>query len=135
MDLKSSMKIAAAGMEVQTRRIKVIAQNIANADSVGSTEGAEPYRRKTISFKNVFDKEVGGNVVQVDKIGVDSKPFRKVYNPGHPAADIEGYILKPNVNTMIESVDMKEAQRSYEANLATIEVTKTMINRTLDLLR
>ncbi len=135
MDLKSSMKIAASGMNVQSQRIKVIAENIANADSVGSNPGSEPYRRKTISFSNMFDKQVGGNIVTVDKIGVDSKPFVKLYNPGHPAADSGGYVLKPNVNTMIEAVDMKEAQRAYEANLATIEVTKTMINRTLDLLR
>jgi flagellar basal-body rod protein FlgC len=135
MDLKSSMKIAASGMEVQSHRIKVIAENIANKDSIASTPGGEPYRRKTISFKNVMDNEIGAHIIKVDKVGLDSSPFKKIYNPGHPAADDYGYIMKPNVNSMIESVDLKEAQRSYEANLATIEVTKSMLNRTLDLLR
>ncbi len=135
MDLKATLKIAGSGLDVQGKRVKVIAENIANADSMASTPGGEPYRRKTISFKNVFDEKVGANLVKVDKVGEDSKPFNKVYEPGHPAADEYGYVLKPNVNTMIESVDLKEAQRSYEANLATIEITKTMINRTLDLLR
>ncbi len=134
-DLKSSINIAASGMKVQTQRIKVVAENIANADSVASTPGGEPYRRKTISFKNILDKELGVNLVKVDKVGVDSSPFKKAYIPGHPAADADGYVLKPNVNSMIESLDLKEAQRSYEANLATIEITKTMLSQTLELLR
>jgi len=134
-DLKSSMNIAASGMRVQAQRIKIVAENIANADSVASTPGGEPYRRKTISFKNVLDQEIGADLVKVDKVGRDNSPFTKIYNPGHPAADADGYVLKPNVNTMIESLDLKEAQRSYEANLATIEITKTMLSYTLELLR
>lgn len=134
-DLKASMYIAGSGMRAQNERLKVIAENIANAESTGMTPGAAPYQRKTIHFKNVLDKEIGANVVKVDKIGVDNSEFIKEYKPGHPAADEQGYILKPNVNTMIEAADMREAERTYEANLSVIETTKGMITRTLDLLR
>ena len=133
-DLQKSISIAASGMRVQSERLKVIAENIANADSVG-INGNDPYRRKTISFKNVFDASVGANIVVVDKIGTDSKPFPLKYNPGHPAANSEGYVTTPNVNTMIEGVDRKEAQRSFEANLATIDTSRAMISKTLELLK
>lgn len=134
-DLKASMYIAGSGMRAQSERLKVIAENIANAESTGTTPGAAPYQRKTIHFKNVLDKEIGANVVKVDKIGVDNSEFIKEYKPGHPAADEQGYILRSNVNTMIEAADMREAERTYEANLSVIETTKGMITRTLDLLR
>ncbi len=134
-DLKSTMYIAGAGMRVQGERLKVVAENIANADSVAATADDNPYRRKTIHFKNILDKELGVNLVKVDKIGVDSSEFGKKYDPGHPAADSGGYVSTTNVQTMVESMDMKQAQRSYEANLAVIEMTKGMVTRTLDLLR
>lgn len=135
-DLTSSITIAEHGMRAQSARLKVVAENLANADSTAQTPGGEPYRRKTITFKNMLDQELGVNVVKVNDVGTDQvTPFQKEYNPGHPAADEEGYVLMPNVNTTLEMMDLKEAQRSYEANLSTIDITKTMINRTLDLLR
>lgn len=134
-DLTSAIKIAGSGMAAQSQRLRVIAENIANSESLPSTPGGEPYRRKTISFKNELDKQIGAEVVKVDRIGEDQTPFPKIYSPGHIAADEEGYVLSPNVNSIIESADLKEAQRAYEANVNTIEITKTMLARTLELLR
>ena len=135
MDVKDSLFIAAAGMKVQGDRLRIISQNIANADSTGDTPGSTPYRRKTISFKNVLDRELGVEKVVVDKYSTDKTAFNKKYDPGHPAADEEGYVLLPNVNPLIEAVDMREAQRGYEANLNVVEVSKSMLNQTLGLLR
>jgi len=134
-DLEASIAIAASGMKAQSERLKVIAENVANSASIPNSPGEAPYQRKTISFENIYDKEIGANIVKVKKVGRDTSEFPKEFNPGHPAADASGYIQKPNVNTMIEMADQKEAQRSYEANLATIEISKTMLDRTLDLLR
>ncbi|HVJ35572.1 MAG TPA: flagellar basal body rod protein FlgC [Terriglobia bacterium] len=135
MDLNDSLFIAAAGMRAQGERLRVISENLANADSVGERQGADPYRRKTISFKNALDKELGVPTVQVAKIGQDQSDFRKKYDPGNPAADQNGYVSLPNVNTLIELTDMREAERSYEANLKTIEAARTMLQRTVDILR
>ncbi len=133
-DLQKSISIAASGMRAQSERLKVIAENVANAESVG-INGGDPYRRKTISFSNVFDAAVGANVVKVDNIGQDKTPFMLKYDPGHPASNSEGYVKMPNVNTMVEMVDQKEARRSYEANLATIDTSRAMISKTLELLK
>lgn len=134
--LDDAMSQSVAGMKVQGARIKVIAQNIANADSTGDTPGALPYVRKTINFKNKFDKNTGIEVVTVDKIGKDNKSeFSARFDPSHPAANSEGYVLLPNVAKSIEMVDMKEAQRSYEANLGAVKTTKKMMMSTLELLR
>lgn len=135
MDLADSLVIAAAGMKVQSDRLRVVAQNIANADSTGATPGADPYRRKTITFRNVLDRELGLEKVEVDRYGVDSSDFRLKYEPGHPAANAEGYVAYPNVQTMVEMIDLREAQRSYEANLNVVEVSKTMLQQTVALLR
>ncbi|HVI87221.1 MAG TPA: flagellar basal body rod protein FlgC [Dongiaceae bacterium] len=135
MDLNDSLFIAAAGMRAQGERLRVISENLANADSVGERQGADPYRRKTVSFKNTLDKELGIPTVQVAKVGVDQSDFRKKYDPGNPAADKSGYVSLPNVNTLIELTDMREAERSYEANLKTIEAARTMLQRTVDILR
>jgi len=134
-DLKTSISISAAGLRVQSQRMKVIAENIANADSLASTPGGSPYQRKTIHFKNEFDKALGANTIRVARYGVDDSAFPIKHDPGHPAANEAGYVQHPNVNTMIEGLDMREAQRTYEANLSAIEVTKSMVSRTLDLLR
>lgn len=134
-DLNDAITIASHGMRAQSMRLKVTAENIANADSVSTVPGGKPYQRKTVTFKNVLDRELGVNVVKVDKVGNDSSPFLQEYEPGHPAADKDGYVLKPNVNTMFEAMDMREAQRSYEANLNAIDISKSMISRTLDLMR
>ncbi len=135
-DILNAMTISANGMRAQGARIRVISENIANAGTTGLTAGSDPYARQTISFKNELDRELGIRLVEVDKIGVDRKSdFKLKYNPDHPAANEGGYVKMPNVNTMIEMMDVKEAQRSYEANLGMIEQTRAMISRTIDLLR
>mgnify|MGYP002637678283 FL=1 len=135
MDLMKSIKISAAGMKVQGVRLKVIAENLANADSMSTVKGGDPYRRKIVNFENVLDKTIQAELVRVGSIGVDKGEFRKEFAPGHPAADKTGYIKLPNVNALVEMMDMREAQRSYEANLRIIDVSKRMISRTVDLLR
>lgn len=127
--------IAGSGMHAQSDRLRVIAQNLANVDSTGLTPGAKPYQRKTITFRNVLDKEMGIEKVTTASYGVDSSPFKRKYEPGHPAADAQGYVLYPNVESAVELVDMHEAQRGYEANVNVIDVTRSMIAQTLDLLK
>jgi flagellar basal-body rod protein FlgC len=135
MDLIKSIKISTAGMRVQGTRLRVISENIANADSLPSGPGDEPYRRKQVSFKNTLDRALDAKRVQIDKIEVDKKEFDKKYDPQHPAADENGYVAVPNVNSLVEMMDMREAQRSYEANLSIIQVSKSMLTRTIDMLR
>lgn len=135
VDLVNSLNIAASGMHAQSERLRVVAENIANADSLANKPGESPYRRKIITFKNALDKEIKADVVEVDKIGYDKTDFNKRYEPGHPAADADGYVLTPNVNPIIEMVDMREARRGYEANLNVVEMTKGMLNQTINLLR
>lgn len=135
MDLMESLMISAAGMRAQGQRLRVVAENLANADSVSEVPGGDPYRRKTISFKNQLDRELGMETVQVSKVGADPSDFRMKYDPGNPAADTKGYVKLPNVNSLIEMSDMREAQRSYEANLRAIEVARSMLQRTIDLIR
>lgn len=135
MDLMESLMISAAGMRAQGQRLRVVAENLANADSVSEVAGGDPYRRKTISFKNQLDRELGMKTVQVSKVGEDPGDFRMKYDPGNPAADAKGYVKLPNVNSLIEMSDMREAQRSYEANLKAIEVARSMLQRTIDLIR
>jgi flagellar basal-body rod protein FlgC len=135
MDLRDSLIAATAGMKVQGARIKVIAENMANADSTAETPNDLPYRRKVISFENALDRELGVQTVRVHKIDKDRSDFQRRYDPTHPSANAEGYVLMPNVNTLVESNDMREAQRSYEANLSVIEASKTLLMRTIDILR
>ncbi|MBE7731658.1 flagellar basal body rod protein FlgC [Devosia faecipullorum] len=135
MDFNSSLRIAATGLQAQTARMRVIAENIANADSAGKAPGDEPYRRRIPTFQTVLDHEIGGRVVEVGRLAYDMSDFSSRYEPGHPAADAAGFVQYPNVNTLIETVDMREAQRSYEANLNVVTVTRQMLGRTLDILR
>jgi flagellar basal-body rod protein FlgC len=135
MDFSSSLKIAATGMHAQTARMRVIAENIANADSAATEPGAEPYRRRVPTFSAVLDQDVGGRIVEVGRLAYDMSDFTSRYEPGHPAADEAGYVQYPNVNTLIETMDMREAQRTYEANLNVVTVTRQMLGRTLDILR
>ena len=135
MDLMKSIKIAAAGMRVQGVRLRVISENIANADSMSVVPGGDPYRRKMVMFQNVLDRSLGTELVKVSNIAVDASEFRKNYNPGHPAADKSGYVRLPNVNALVEMMDMREAQRSYQANLRIVDVSKKLMARTIDLLR
>lgn len=135
MDLKSAMFVAASGMKAQGSRLKVISENLANADSTAQTPGGEPYRRKVLTFRNVLDRALGVDTVRVNRISPDTSDFDLRYDPAHPAANAEGYVMTPNVNSLIELTDMREAQRSYEANLTMIETSKGMIQRTIEILR
>lgn len=135
-DIFSAMQISASGMRAQGARIRVITENVANSDTTGLKPGEDPYRRQTISFKNELDKEAGVRLVQVDDIGKDrNTQFSLKYQPDHPAANAEGYVKMPNVNALIELADMREAQRSYEANLGMIEQARSLLSRTIDMLR
>jgi flagellar basal-body rod protein FlgC len=135
MDLQTSQEIAYAGMSAQTTRLRVIAENLANSESTAQTPGGQPYQRQVVTFKSVFDKSLGATSVKVGEIRPGGGKFERSYDPGNPGADAEGYVLKPNVNPMMELMDMHEAQRSYQANLDTISAVNTMVNRTIDLLR
>lgn len=135
-ELFTAMKVSAMGMRAQGTRVRVVTENVANADTTGTTPGADPYRRQTITFKNTLDKAQGAHLVKVDKIGEDTEtPFVLKFMPDHPAANEEGYVKTPNVNALVEIMDVREAQRSYEANLGMIEQVRSMILRTIDLLR
>lgn len=135
MALSDTLLISAAGMKAQSERLRVVSENLANADSTAATAGGDPYRRKVVTFRNVLDKELGLQTVQVDRVTSDPGDFMLRYQPWHPAANSDGYVKYPNVSAIIEMVDMKEAQRAYEANLNAIEISKTMLMRTIDLLR
>ncbi len=134
-DLNHSMQISAAGLKVQGERLRVISENIANAGSTALNPGEEPYRRKLVTFGNVLDRELGTSLVEVRKVGRDPTEFGLRYQPGHPAADESGYVEISNVSTLVEMTDMREAQRSYEANLKVLQAARGMLQRTIDLLR
>lgn len=134
-DLMKSMHISASGMRAQSDRLKVVSQNIANAESIGTQEGEDPYRRKILTFKNVMDRNMEIEKVQVGKRGYDDSPFQMRYEPNHPMADEKGYVKYPNVNPLVEMMDMREARRGYEANLNVIEVSKGMLMQTINMLR
>jgi len=134
-DFLSSLKIAATGLHAQSARMRVIAENLANADSAGRTPEEDPYRRKIPTFHAVMDRELGATKVQIGRISLDRSDFESRYEPGHPAADETGYVRYPNVSSLIETMDMRQAQRSYEANLNVVTVTRQMLGSTLDILR
>lgn len=135
MELKNAMQISASGMRAQGERLKIISENLANSDSLGKTPGADPYRRKVVSFKSELDRAMGANLVKAQKPQQDRSDFELKYDPGHPSANADGYVKMPNVKSVIEMADMREAQRTYEANLNVIDSAKAMLNRTVDLLR
>lgn len=130
-----TLEIAAAGLAAQRARMRVISENIANAQSVSSEPGGDPYRRQVPVFDAELDKYTGLNLVQMNEVHEDQSDFQLRYEPGHPAADLEGYVKYPNVQTLVEMMDMREAMRTYEANLNMIDNTRRMMERTLDLLR
>jgi flagellar basal-body rod protein FlgC len=134
-DLMRAMKLSAAGMKAQGTRLRVISENLANADSLPTEPGENPYRRKIITFRNAMDRSVGQTLVKVDKVRPDLSEYQRRFEPGHPAADAQGYVRAPNVNSLIEVMDMKEAQRSYEANLGAIRTSRQMLQTTIDILR
>jgi flagellar basal-body rod protein FlgC len=136
MDFLKSMSIATSGLRAQAGRMRVISENIANADSTASTAGGDPYRRKVPTFVSALDRSLDAQVVSLGRIKTDTaSSFRIKHEPGNPAADANGNVKYPNVNSLVEMTDMREAQRSYEANLNIISATRRMIQRTLDILK
>ncbi|HET7336087.1 MAG TPA: flagellar basal body rod protein FlgC [Rhizomicrobium sp.] len=135
MDLATSMVIAASGMRAQSGRMRTIAENIANANSTATTPDGDPYRRKVATVTSEFDRQLNASIVKSGKPVEDMSEFRTQYDPGNPAADKQGYVKLPNVNPLIEIMDMREAQRSYQADLTVMDATKGMLSRTVDLLR
>ncbi len=134
MELDKSFAVAFAGMSAQSERLKVIAENLANADSTAQSPDADPYKRQVVNFEDVLDKQLGVDTVKVSGITTIQTGFGRRYEPGHPAADASGYVKTPNVNSITELMDMREAQRSYEANLNVIDAAKSMLSRALDVL-
>ena len=135
MDINKALTVSSRGMSVQTARLRTIAENLANQDTTGSVAGGEPYRRKVISFENRLDRALGTETVRVKSVATDKSDLPQRFDPSHPAADAKGYVKTPNVNSFIEVMDMREAQRSYSANLNVMEATRSMLTRTLELLK
>ncbi len=133
--LSATFQIAAAGMKAQGTRLRVISENVANAESLPARPSELPYRRKVVLFEEALDRAAGFARVQVKDIRPDPSAFERRYEPGHPAADPDGYVLAPNVNSLVESMDMLEAQRSYRANLGMVKTARDMANATIDVLR
>jgi flagellar basal-body rod protein FlgC len=134
VDLSDALSIAASGMKAQGSRLRVISENLANASSTSQTPGGEPYRRKVLSFANVLDRTLNAQLVKVRSIGPDRSDFELKYDPAHPAANADGYVMLPNVNPIIEMADLREAQRSYDANLSVIETSIGMLKSTIQVL-
>ena len=134
MDLGTSMLVAASGMRAQSSRMRTIAENIANANSTSPVPGGEPYRRKVATITSGFDEQLNATTVQAGKPMPDMSAFRTQFDPGNPVADAKGYVKLPNVNSLVEIMDMREAQASYEANVNVLDASKTMMSRTIDLL-
>jgi flagellar basal-body rod protein FlgC len=135
VDFLKTMAIAASGLRAQAGRMRIISENIANADSTSSGPRSDPYRRKVPSFRTEIDRALNVQLVELGKTRPDSSDFRLKYEPGHPAADKNGNVKYPNVNPLLEMTDMREAQRSYEANINVISATRRMIQRTIDILK
>jgi len=133
--LQSALHIAASGLQAQSMRLRVVSENIANAQSTGATPGAAPYARQTVSFESEMDRTLGANLVEVKSIGVDSTPFKLERDPGNPAADENGMVKMPNVDVLVELADMREANRSYEANLQVAKQSADMLNTAVSLMK
>jgi flagellar basal-body rod protein FlgC len=133
--LEATLQIGASGIQAQSKRMRVVTENLANAQTTGKTPGSNPYTRKTISFEDEVDDTTGANVVKVSGIDRSRAPYRTEYHPGHPAADEKGYVKLPNVDMLVELADMREASRSYAANLQVVKQARELINMTIDLLR
>ncbi len=135
MDLTEAIAIASSGMQAQSARLTVVAQNLANQETTGATPGADPYRRKTISFADVLDPTTGVDLVHVKQVGEDESAFPLRYDPTNPAANAAGYVKVPNVNTFIEMTDMRDAEQSYSANLQVLSVSRSMLTRVIGMLK
>jgi flagellar basal-body rod protein FlgC len=134
-DTTDVFAISASALKAQNQRMKIIAENIANASTTPTSPGQKPYQRQTVTFKNEFDKALGAYKVKVSGIHADTSEGQKKYDPSHPAADAQGYVQMPNVNPLIETMDMGEANRAYQANIDTIQASKQMVTKTLSLLQ
>jgi flagellar basal-body rod protein FlgC len=135
MDFLKSIAIAASGLRAQAGRMRIISENIANSDSTAPSPGAEPYRRKIPTFQSEMDRSIDAQLVTLGRVKTDPSDFRVKHEPGHPAADENGNVKYPNVNSLVEMMDLREAQRSYEANINVIGASRRMIARTLDILK
>ena len=135
MELDKALNISAAGMDAQTMRLRVIAENLANQDTTGSSPGADAYRRKTITFEDRLNATTGNTTVRVQQIGEDMSSQELRYDPSNPASNAQGYVKTPNVNPFVELMDMREAEHTYSANLSVLQATRSMLNRTIDLLQ
>lgn len=135
MDFIKSLQIAASGLHAQIGRMRIITENIANADSTATTAGGDPYRRKIVTFKSVLDNSLGAEVVKLGRVQPDNSDFRIKHEPGNPAANANGDVKYPNVNTLVELTDMRDAQQSYQSNLNVITATRRMLQRTIDILK
>ncbi|HUD86329.1 MAG TPA: flagellar basal body rod protein FlgC [Xanthobacteraceae bacterium] len=135
MDFMRALAIAASGLHAQIGRMEVISENIANADSTAQTPGGDPYRRKVVTFTSELDRSIGAQVVKLGRVESDDTDFLVRHEPGNPAADAQGNVKYPNVNTLVEMTDLRDAQRSYEANLNIITATRRMLQRTIDILK
>ena len=133
--LKTVLSVAASGMRAQGERLKVVSENVANASSTGNSNGEDPYRRKIILFQEMVDRDSGASMVEVDGVRRDDADFQLNYDPSHPAADEDGFVKVSNVNTILEMSNMREASRSYQANLNMFETGRTMRSQLLDLLK
>jgi len=135
MDLFASLSISASGMKAQGTRLRIISENIANADSTSTEPGGDPYRRKVVTFANMLDRSLGAQTVRVNRVTFDPTEFGSRFDPAHPAANEEGYVSIPNVNALVELTDMREAHRTYEANLRVQQTARSMLEQTVSLLR
>lgn len=135
MDFLKSIAIAASGLRAQASRMRIISENIANSDSTAPAAGTEPYRRKMTTFKSEMDRALDVRVVALGRVKTDPSDFRIKHEPGHPAADENGNVKYPNVNSLVEMTDLREAQRSYEANINVIGASRRMIQRTIEILK
>jgi flagellar basal-body rod protein FlgC len=135
MDFIKSLQVAASGLHAQIGRMRIITENIANADSTATTPGGDPYRRKIVTFTSVLDNSLGAQVVKIGRVEPDNSDFRIKHEPGNPAADANGDVKYPNVNTLVELTDLRDAQQSYQSDLNVITATRRMLQRTIDILK
>jgi flagellar basal-body rod protein FlgC len=135
MDFLKSLTIAASGLRAQMGRMRIITENIANADSLATTPGGDPYRRRIVTFSSELDRSIGADVVKLGRVQPDNSDFLVRHEPGNPAANAQGDVKYPNVNTLVELTDLRDAQRSYEANLNIVTATRKMMQLTVDMLK